>query len=68
MLNYAVNIYNDGNILSIVCDAGAHGTHVAGIVGAYFKGNEESNGVAPGVQLISCKVCTVWLNMKQFND
>ncbi|XP_047941197.1 tripeptidyl-peptidase 2 isoform X1 [Salvia hispanica] len=51
-----LNVYNEGNVLSIVTDSSPHGTHVAGITSAYNSKEPLLNGVAPGAQIISCKI------------
>ena len=42
--NFCVNVYDEGQILSICVDAGAHGSHVAGIVSANHPGDPSQNG------------------------
>lgn len=32
---FVVNVYDEGNVLSIVTDSSPHGTHVAGIATAF---------------------------------
>lgn len=54
--NYAVNMYNDGKVLSIVGDAGAHATHVAGIAAASYNDEQLASGVAPGAKIVSFKI------------
>lgn len=53
--NYAVNFYSNGTVLSIVCDAGAHGSHVAGIAASHSQ-QQGQNGVAPGAQIVALKI------------
>jgi len=46
----------ESNRTSLVFDSGSHGTHVAGIVGAYFKSEPEKNGISPECKLLSLKI------------
>lgn len=51
-----LQVYDGGSTVSIVTDAGSHGTHVAGIVAAYHPHHPDLNGVAPGAQLVSIRI------------
>lgn len=62
LLNFGVNVYEDGDVLSIVADAHPHGTHVAGIVAANWPDNPSLNGVAPGAQIVSVKIGDTYLD------
>ena len=50
-----MQVYDNGDTVSLVTDAGSHGTHVAGIVAA-CDDDPARNGVAPGAQILACKI------------
>ena len=56
--NFVCNIYEEGDVLSIVVDSGSHGTHVAGITAAHQPDNPSLNGIAPGSPLVLLACCT----------
>ncbi len=67
-----IYVFNSGNLVSIVVPGGSHGTHVAGIVGGYYKDDASLNDIVPGVQFVSIK--TWWYmiinygNKSRFNE
>ena len=56
LMNFSVTLDMATHTATIVVQAGAHGTHVAGIVAAHFPDQPDLNGQAPGAQLVSVKI------------
>ncbi len=50
------SIKDDGSRIVLMFDEGGHGTHVAGIIGAYYGPDDPLNGLAPGVRFLSVKI------------
>lgn len=56
LCNYTVNIWDEGKTLSICVDSGSHGTHVAGMVSAFYPDASHMNGTAPHSRIVSLKI------------
>jgi subtilisin family serine protease len=55
-LTFGLNIFPEEKRISLHFDDGAHGTHCAGIAAGNNIGGTGLTGVAPGANLISCKL------------
>ena len=55
-LNFGLNIFPEEKRISLHFDDGAHGTHCAGIAAGNNIGGTGLTGVAPGANIISCKL------------
>uniref|UniRef100_A0A914XYC3 Peptidase S8/S53 domain-containing protein n=1 Tax=Panagrolaimus superbus TaxID=310955 RepID=A0A914XYC3_9BILA len=51
-MSYCITVHNDGNLLEIFMPYGDHGTIVTQTAAAHFPENRDSDGLAPGAQII----------------
>ncbi len=56
LLNYAVDVEDEGRRAVLFFDANGHGTHVAGIIGSWEGPGGRLNGLAPGVEIVAIKI------------
>uniref|UniRef100_A0A061SFF4 Tripeptidyl-peptidase II n=1 Tax=Tetraselmis sp. GSL018 TaxID=582737 RepID=A0A061SFF4_9CHLO len=66
--NFALNIYDEGNTLSIVVDAGSHGTHVAGITAAYHPEDPNLGSMETGPGLTRALIHVLNTNVITFES
>ena len=55
-LHMGLNVFPERMVVNFHFDDGGHGSHCAGIAAGSKIGGVEFNGVAPGAQVISCKL------------